>query len=263
MRTLPSAEINGFTMPYIETGDTGGIPLILIHGLTDSMRSYEPVLAELPDAIHAFAITQRGHGDAGRPADGYGALDLARDVVAFMDAAGIERAVVAGHSHGATIARRVAADYPDRVLGCVLAGAFSPLREQPGLRALLDEFRELGDAVGPAYAGDWQESTLANPVPEAFLEMVVAETCKAPVRVWTAAMQGLLDERREPQPPIAAPTLLAWGEHDAMVSRGDQDDLLGAIPGSRLIVYQGAGHALHWEQPARFAADVAAFAETA
>jgi pimeloyl-ACP methyl ester carboxylesterase len=144
MRTLPSAEINGFTMPYIETGDTGGIPLILIHGLTDSMRSYEPVLAELPDAIHAFAITQRGHGDAGRPADGYGALDLARDVVAFMDAAGIERAVVAGHSHGATIARRVAADYPDRVLGCVLAGAFSPLREQPGLRALLDEFRELG-----------------------------------------------------------------------------------------------------------------------
>jgi non-heme chloroperoxidase len=183
-------------------------------------------------------------------------------VVAFLDATGVERALLAGHSHGATIARRVAADHPDRVLGCVLAGAFSPLREQPVLAALLDEFRELGDPVAPAYAREWQESTLANPVPEPFLEMVVSETCKVPVRVWDAAMRGLLDERAEPQPVIAAPTPLAWGEHDAMVARGDQDDLLGAIPGSRLLVYEGAGHALHWEQPARFGADVAAFAET-
>ena len=250
-----------FTTPYIERGRNGGVPLILVHGLTDSMRSYEPVLDALPDHIHAYAITQRGHGDAERPKDGYGARAMAGDVIALMDALGIERAVVAGHSHGATIARRVAADHPDRVAGCVLAGAFSPYREQPVLLGLLDEFRTLTDPVDARYAREWQESTLSNPVPEPFLDMVVAETCKVPVRVWDAALRGMLDERGEQQPRIGAPTLLAWGENDAMVSRADQDDLLAAIPGAELVVYAGAGHALHWEQPERFAAQLVAFAE--
>jgi non-heme chloroperoxidase len=250
-----------FTTPYTERGRDGGIPLILVHGLTDSMRSYEPVLDALPDTVHAYAITQRGHGDAAKTANGYSARELAGDVVAFMDAHGIERAVVAGHSHGSTVARRVAADHPGRVLGCVLAGAFSPYREQPVLVGLLDEFRTLQDPVGAAYAREWQESTLANPVPEAFMETVVAETRKVPVRVWDAALRGMLEERAQPQPRIEAPTLLAWGEKDAMVTRADQDDLLGAIPHARLLVYEGAGHALHWEQPERYAADLAAFAE--
>jgi non-heme chloroperoxidase len=249
--------------PFIERGRNGGVPLILIHGLTDSMRSYEPVLGALPASVHAYAITQRGHGDAPKPQDGYGARELAGDVVAFMNARGIERAVVAGHSHGSTVARRVAADHPDRVAGCVLAGAFSPYREQPVLAGLLDEFRTLGDPVDPGYAREWQESTLANPVPEPFLAMVVAETCKVPVRVWDAALRGMLEERSEPQPRIAAPVLLAWGDRDEMVARADQDDLADAIPGAQRLVYEGAGHALHWEQPARYACEVAAFMEAA
>ena len=58
---------------------------------------------------------------------------------------------------------------------------------------------------------------------------------------------------------IAAPTLLVWGDQDAFVPESDQDTLLAAIPGSRLEVYRGAGHAVHWEKPARFAVDLAAF----
>src|SRR5215218_9009180 len=61
----------GVTLPYVEQGDPTGVPVVLLHGITDSWRSYEPVLPYLPDSIHAFAPTQRGHGDSDRPATGY------------------------------------------------------------------------------------------------------------------------------------------------------------------------------------------------
>jgi non-heme chloroperoxidase len=61
---------------------------------------------------------------------------------------------------------------------------------------------------------------------------------------------------------VASPTLIVWGDRDALCPRHDQHVLLAGIPGARLVVYAGAGHALHWEEPERFAADVAAFAES-
>src|SRR5687768_9607856 len=84
-------------LPYVERGDPAGVPVVFLHGYSDSWRSWELLLAELPDSIHAYAITQRGHGDADRPADGYRPQDLASDAAAFMDAAGIEAAVIVGH----------------------------------------------------------------------------------------------------------------------------------------------------------------------
>jgi pimeloyl-ACP methyl ester carboxylesterase len=59
---------------------------------------------------------------------------------------------------------------------------------------------------------------------------------------------------------IKAPTLLVCGDQDAFFTRGDQQALATAIPGARLLVYAGAGHSPHWEQPERFAADLVAFA---
>ena len=69
---LKSATLPGrLRIPYVEQGDPAGVPLVLLHGYSDSWRSWEPVLAHLPHTVHAFAITQRGHGDADRPIDGY------------------------------------------------------------------------------------------------------------------------------------------------------------------------------------------------
>ncbi len=60
---------------------------------------------------------------------------------------------------------------------------------------------------------------------------------------------------------IKAPTLIVWGDQDAILPRSDQEALAAAIAGSRLVVYPGAGHALYWEEPARFASDLVAFIE--
>ncbi len=259
--TLQAVELpGGLITPYLEQGDRGGVPLLLLHGLTDSQRSYEPVLAALPDWVHAFAITARGHGDAGAPETGYAAADMAGDVIAFMDATGIDRAIVAGHSMGSWTAQHIAAGRPERVLGAVLAGAFATFRDRPDVDGVLDEFRGLGDPIDPAYARAWQESTLARAVPETFLATVVEETCKVPARVWQAALEGLISDAPRPAGTITAPTLLVWGERDELVPRADQDALLARIPNAELKVYAGGGHAPHWERPERFAADLADFA---
>ncbi len=116
---------SGVRLPYVEQGDSDGVPVVLLHGVTDSLRSWEPVLPYLPSSIRAFAVTQRGHGDADRPATGYHPHDFATDVVAFLDAVGVEQAVLAGHSMSSYIAERVATEHPERVLGLVLLGGFA------------------------------------------------------------------------------------------------------------------------------------------
>ena len=72
----------------------------------------------------------------------------------------------------------------------------------------------------------------------------------------------LQDESFEEVRRIHAPALIVWGDADALSSRATQEDLLRGIGGSRLVVYQDAGHAVHWEEPTRFAAELAAFTRT-
>ena len=255
---------NRVQLQYVEQGDPAGIPVLLLHGVTDSWHSFEPVLPYLPKSIHAFALTQRGHGDASHPVAGYRFDDFAADLAAFMDTLHLGAAVIAGHSMSSSIARRFALDYPERALGLVLMGSFADLRGNPAVRDLWDSaISILTDPVDPDFVREFQESTLAQPVPPAFLETVVQESLKVPARVWRATFEGFLqDDFSSEVQKIKAPTLVVWGDQDAFCPRSDQDTLVRAIAGSQLVVYPGAGHALHWEQPERFAADLVAFAET-
>jgi pimeloyl-ACP methyl ester carboxylesterase len=238
--------------------------MLLLHGVTDSWRSFERVLPHLPASIHAFALTQRGHGDAERPATGYRTRDFAGDVAAFADALGLGRVVVVGHSMGSTNAQCFSIDYPARVLGLVLAGSFASYRDNPLVVELWEtSVSRLADPIDPAFVREFQESTVGQPVPPEYLNMVVQESLKVPARVWRAAFEGFLEDAVAGQlGRITAPTLIAWGARDAFCRRADQDALLAVIAGSRLIAYENAGHALHWEEPRRFAADLVAFVES-
>ena len=85
-RSIKSVELpSGVTLNYVEQGSAEGIALILLHGLSDSWRSFEPVLEFLPEDFLAIALTLRGHGDSSRPAEGYLYQDFSKDVVGFMD----------------------------------------------------------------------------------------------------------------------------------------------------------------------------------
>jgi len=245
----------------VEQGDASGVPLVLLHAVGDSWRSFGRVLPHLPGSLHVFAVTQRGHGDASRPADGYSPREYATDLAAFLDAIHVPAAVVVGGSSGGFVARRFAVDHAERTLGLVMLGSPASLRDkQVALDLWESTVSTLTDPVDPAFVRAFAESTLSQPVPPAFVESMVQESLKVPARVWTATVRGLLeDDSLAELGAITAPTLIVWGERDAVLPRSDQETLRAAIPCSRLVVYPGAGHAVYWEEPARVAADIAAF----
>jgi non-heme chloroperoxidase len=254
---------NQVKLQYVEQGDPSGTPLLLLHGITDSWHSFELVLPHLPESIHAFALSQRGHGDADRPVAGYRPQDFAADLAAFMDALDLGSVVIAGHSMGSSIAQRFALDYPERTLGLVLVGSVTTWRGHPDFVELWDSVvSTLTDPIDPGFVLEFQESTLAQPVPPTFLETIVQESLKLPARVWKAALlEGLLEADFSGElEKIKAPTLIVWGDQDTLTG-SEQEALAATIAGSQLMVYPGAGHGLHWEEPARFAADLVTFTE--
>ena len=253
---------NGVDLQYAEQGRRDGIPVVLLHGITDSWRSFEPVLAHLPDSLHAFAVTQRGHGDASRPPSGYRVEDFAADVGLFMDALGIDSAVLGGHSMGSVVAQRFAIDRPERVRALVLIGAVATLQGNAPVEELWDAaVSKLADPIDRGFVLDFQRSTIAQEVPLDFLEAVVDESLKVPARVWRAAFGALLEADLTPAlGKIAAPTLVLWGDTDVIASASQQARLAKGITGAELRIYAGAGHAPHWEEPDRVGADLAAFA---
>jgi non-heme chloroperoxidase len=255
---------NGVSLPYVEQGSPDGVPVMLLHGATDSWRSYEPLLPHLPESLRAIAVTMRGHGDASRPDTGYAPGDFAVDIRELMDALSVPQAVVVEHSLGSIVGQRLAIDAGERVLGLVLIAGFFQEPEKPLMRELWDEMvAQLDDPVPEEVARGFQESTIAQPLPPGLLETFVSESLKVPARVWKSMFSALLAEDFRPDlAQVSVPTLLLWGDRDAAALESDQRALLASLPNARLITYAGAGHALQWEDPARVAQDIIAFIES-
>jgi non-heme chloroperoxidase len=244
---------------YAEQGDPGGETILFLPAYADSWFSYSRVLPLLPARDHAYALDQRGHGDSERPACCYTVDDLAADTVAFLDATGIERATLVGHSGSCLTARRMAVTAPDRVTRLVLIGAPLSLATQAVL-AFQAAVHALEDPVPAQFAREFQAGAVHLPLPEEFLEGLVAESLKLPARVWKSALDGLVafDDAADLD-RITAPTLVIWGDHDAVVPREEQQRLAKAIPNAQLKVYPDTGHSPHWERPEAVAADLATF----
>jgi non-heme chloroperoxidase len=247
---------------YAEQGDPGGETTLFLPAYADSWFSYSRVMPHLPAGDHAYALDQRGHGDSERPGCCYTVDDFAADAVAFLDAAGIERATLVGHSGSCFTARRVAVTHPGRVAGLVLIGAPLSLAT-PGVLRFQAAVHALEDPVPAQFVRELQAGAVHVPVPEGFMEGLVAESLKLPARVWKRALDGLVafDDAAD-LGRITAPTLLIWGDQDAVVSREDQRRLTDAIPDARLKVYPETGHSPHWERPEAVAADLATFTRT-
>lgn len=249
----------GVEIHVAEAGPADGQPVLLLHGYTDSWYSWARVIEHLPAGVRAIMPTQRGHGDSERPECCYRLADLAADVVALLDALGIDRADVVGHSMGSLVAQRLAIDRPERVNRLVLVGSGTTAHTEVVL-AFYDAVTQLSDPVDPAFARDFQASTVAIPLPPAFFDAIVTESGKLPARVWRDVLGGLIaPEAANDLSRVRAPTLIVWGARDGMFDRAQQDALQRAIAGARLVVYPEAGHSPTWEVPERFVEDMMAF----
>jgi len=242
----------GIDMVYFEQGAARGIPVIFLHGFTDSHHSFDRNLPRFPRSFHVFALDQRGHGDSSKPSCCYTQADFAADVPAFMDAVGLRRASIVGHSMGSFIAQSVAIAHPERVDRLVLIGSGATIAGNPVALDLQTAVDALTDPIDPEFVREFQASTFFRPIPESFLDGSVEDSLKVPAAVWRQALDGLIAEDHTADLfRIRARTLILYGDQDVFLTPSDQEALTNGIPRSHLITYAQTGHGLHVEIPRR------------
>ena len=253
-----SALLNAVTLDYVEQGQPGLAPIVLLHGYTDSRRSFDRILPRLPGFVHAIAVSMRGHGDSSKPQTGYDIADFADDVAALMIEKELPPAIIVGHSMGGAVAVRLALEYPEMVHKLVLMGTFFKLKDHRLVTELWEStVSTLGDTVPPSVALDFQTSTMAQPVSPWFFDVVVQESLKVPAFVWKSTLASILQSDMSAElTQLRVPTVLMWGNRDPFVAFDEQRRLLASIPNSKLKEYDGLGHSPHWEDPARVAEDL-------
>jgi pimeloyl-ACP methyl ester carboxylesterase len=127
-----------------------------------------------------------------------------------------------------------------------------------GLRQAVNELND--EEVPEKFVREFQTSTVHQPLPDDFLDRIIAESRKVPARVWRAAMAGFFaDDYQNQLGRIKAPTLIIWGDKETIFPRSEQDALVKTIAGAVLKVYPETGHSPQWELPARFVKDLEDF----
>jgi len=250
----------GIRMHYAEQGESRGEPIIMLHGYSDSWFSFSRVLTPLARETRVYALDLRGHGKTDQPSSGYHMRDLAADVVAFMDAKGISRATVIGHSMGGFVAQQVAFATPKRVSRLILVGTVRKPTNLAGFNELEKAVMSLSDPVPDAFAREFQLSTVHTPVGDEFINRAVEESLRLPARVWKELAAGMVaTDAAVSLGRSGIPTMVVRGEKDAWVTAAETDSLAKMVAAKRRKAYTNTGHAVHWERPAEFASDVIAF----
>ena len=247
----------GPRLHYAEYGRPGGRAILLLHGYSDSWFSFRPMLPFVPPDVHVLALDHRGHGDSESPPSGYSIPQLAADAVALLDAKGLDRATLVGHSLGALVAQQAAVAAPERVERLLLIGTAARTRHLAAMEELRQAVEALRDPVPIEFIREFQESTLHRSVPPEFLARVVEESRMLTADVWRAVMQGILGA--EPPAGLAAsriPTWILWGERDAVFPASEQEALRALLPEAVWKLYPDTGHAVHWEHPEKVARDL-------
>jgi pyruvate dehydrogenase E2 component (dihydrolipoamide acetyltransferase) len=248
------ATVDGRRLPYLRGGPAGADALVYLHGLGGGGKwlSYHMALAN--DTV-TYAPLLPGWQEGAAPDDLATVRDYARLVVRYMDAVGLERAILAGHSIGGWIALLVASEQPRRVSRLVLA---DPLGVAPESTALpdydaLDEegfgrlvFARLSVSAPHAY-GFGSVFTDLRKTPEFELQWKGFQLVRGLVRGgWTdAALVRAL-------PGLEQETLLVWGQLDGLAPPAVGEALRGTLPNATLRQIDGAGHLPMTEKPETF-----------
>jgi len=240
-----------------------GVPLVLVHGLGYARWGWEPVADRLAERFAVVLLDNRGIGASDAPPGPYTVSDMAGDVLAVLDDAGLERAHVIGTSLGGMVAQELALSAADRVeklvLVCTTPGGANaaPMPEQtvrllaeaPSLEPLVALRRFVVNALAPDPPGELVERILAH-------RLATAQ----PLAAWSAqAAAGMSFDAWDRLGGLQAPTLIVHGTVDVVVDPGNAALLAERIPGARVERFEGCGHLLFWEQPARFVKVVGEF----
>ncbi|HEY7552489.1 MAG TPA: alpha/beta fold hydrolase [Hyphomicrobiaceae bacterium] len=230
-------------------------PLVLVHGIGADGRMFAPVVERLADTARAIVWDLPGY--RGKRLDGALTFPgLAAALAADLDALGIERVVVLGHSIGGMVAQELAATRPRRLRALILSATTSVFGSRDGTFQ-----REFVKArLAPLDAGQSMAEMAAEVAPRLVGSRAEAEPAavrlmsEVPEPTFRAAVACLVTfNRRAEAGRIGVPTLLIAGEEDTNAPLKTMSRMAEAIPGARLEVLRGIGHLAPLECPDRYA----------
>lgn len=243
-------------MPFVRTKDlliayeqagAGEQSIVLVHGNWGSKRWWQPIQQRLPPAYHSLALDLRGCGSTLGPDHGYTIAEHSVDLRAFLDALGIERTVLVGHSLGGAIVTQFALQWPERVGALVLVapapvdGMHMDRQAYQHLPLLKQNRWVLAQVLGQSMPG----------VPNGlFRESLINDAMRA--RLAAVSGNGRALERWNVAADVhrlSMPTLIVRGNDDLLITRGHAQRWRRSIAGSRLVTIQRCGHSPNVERP--------------
>jgi pimeloyl-ACP methyl ester carboxylesterase len=243
-------------------GDPDALPIVLVHGLGGTWRSFGQVPERLAERYRVVAIDLPGFGRSKPLPDRTFPLDVVGDRLAeALDDLGIDRHLLVGHSMGGGVAIAYAAERPQRVSGLVLiapaglvaSGAVRPSWRRPGLHRLGREATRFAEPLLVA-SGRLRRAALSRLVhdPDALRRADVLALVRGSVRgraTGPAGIEivhaGLLDRIDR----LTMPTVVIWGERDHVVGPGGAARFARALPDGRLVFLPDTGHLPQLERP--------------
>jgi pimeloyl-ACP methyl ester carboxylesterase len=251
-------EVAGLRLHVRDSGPKDAPVVILLHGFGASLHTWEVWAQALSADYRVIRYDLPGAGLTGAdPTGDYSDTRGMQVLVALMDALGVQQASLIGHSMGGRMAWRFAAQYPARLDKLVLIspdGFASPGFEygkKPDVPAMLKLMRYvlpkpiLRMSLAPAYA---DPSVMTDDLLQRYYDMMLAPSVRAAM---IARMeQSILQDPVPMLKQIQAPTLLVWGEKDAMIPVSNAADYVRALPKATLVTLPGVGHLPHEEAPA-------------
>lgn len=262
---MPSVTRDGVEI-YYEAIGAGERPLLLLAGLASDNISWGPAIAGLKTGRRLIAPDNRGCGRTTPPSAPVSIPAMARDALAVLDACGVERADVLGHSMGGLIALELAARFPQRVRRLVLAASCAA--PAPRTQALMLEMASAREAgmdkeqwfrllfpwlFAPAF---FQDPTAIRDAAQLSTAYPFAQS-DAGFRAQLGALHG--HDALALCPQVQAQTLILCGAEDVLFTPAQSRASFAAITDQQVVVLPDAAHSLHWDRSEAFNATVAGF----
>ncbi|MGX1273474.1 alpha/beta fold hydrolase [Streptomyces phaeoluteigriseus] len=270
--------LHGYRRAFRMAGQ--GPALVLIHGIGDSSATWAELIPGLARTHTVIAPDLLGHGASDKPRADYSVAAYANGVRDLLSTLGIESATLVGHSLGGGVAMQFAYQFPERTERLILVSAGGVGREVshglrlvslpgahlvlsalrlPGMRLQVGLVARLMKLLDTDLGQDAPELlTLVDALPDETSRDAFVRTLRAVVD-WRGQVVTMLDRCYLTE---GMPTMLLWGDRDSVVPVRHAYRAHEAMPGSRLEIFEGAGHFPFHTDPARFRSLVAEFTRT-